>query len=157
MLELPNELLLEVARSLEGDNGALAALTRTCQRMKPITEGIMYKSFILPRGIDHKAACLVRTLLEKPRLAVQVSKLSMTLTLCVVSTAPECALSLKRVPVYHDTIQAIRAHFESLGMTLPNAWIEEAITGYITSLALCFLLCFLVSPIFACWCTNKIV
>jgi hypothetical protein len=59
MLKLPNELLLEVAKTLEGNNGALAALTRSCQRMKPVTEDLMYKTIILPRRMDHKAACLV--------------------------------------------------------------------------------------------------
>jgi hypothetical protein len=63
----------------------------------------------------------------------------MTLTLCGVSAAPECALFPKRVTISDDSSRAIWAHFSSRGMNLPNAWVGEAVSGYTTSLALVLL------------------
>jgi hypothetical protein len=60
--DLVDELLLEVASYLEGNNHALGRLIRTSTRFKAISGDLMYRTVEIPRAEEDNLAYLVRTL-----------------------------------------------------------------------------------------------
>jgi uncharacterized protein YjiS (DUF1127 family) len=131
LLELPDELLLEVTRALEGDNVALAAMMRSCRHLKAMSEGLLYKDITIQRGDDDKSAYLVRTLLEKPAHAVQVRKINLELTMRYMDQVGVSSPLLKTVSVMSQLRCAaiLMSHFEQFDNRHLDAWAGQVVSG----------------------------
>jgi hypothetical protein len=79
LLELPNELLLKITKNLKGNNQALASMNISCKRLRWTSEPFLYQEITTSRGAETQATYLVRTLLEKPKLAARIDKISLPL------------------------------------------------------------------------------
>jgi hypothetical protein len=139
LLKLPNELLLEVAKQLKGDNQALAALMSSCTRLKPVAEGLLYTTITIQRGSKCQAPNLVRTLLEKPAYALQVGKISLAINMSS-SSGPEPtsadAIDVANQPLW---ISDIRRHFKSLNNKYIDFWQRQVLSGHTSSIAMMLL------------------
>lgn len=137
LLELPDELLLEVAKALEGNNQALAAMMRLCRRLKAISEGVLYKDITIKRGDDDNAAYLVRTLLEKPAYALQVSKIKLELAVHQQLQVGVSSQMVKTISVIGQLRCAaiLISHFEYLNNRYLDAWAGRVVSGVTMSIA----------------------
>jgi hypothetical protein len=139
LLKLPNELLLEVAKQLKGDNQALAALMSSCTRLKPVAEGLLYTTITIQRGSKCQAPNLVRTLLEKPAYALQVGKISLAINVSS-SSGPEPtsadSIDIANQPLW---ISDIRRHFKSLNNKYIDFWQRQVLSGQTSSIAMMLL------------------
>jgi hypothetical protein len=78
---LPDELLLEIATYLEGDNQALGSLTQVSRRFKVIGGELLYRTINLSRSREDNTIYLVRTLIEKPDLGSKIRQLAFSTTI----------------------------------------------------------------------------
>jgi len=78
--DLPDELLLEVARHLEGDNPALGSLNQTSRRFKAIGNELLYRTISLPRTRGDSVMYLVRTIVRRPELRSKIRHLTFSAT-----------------------------------------------------------------------------
>ncbi|KAI4714769.1 hypothetical protein J4E89_000450 [Alternaria sp. Ai002NY15] len=78
--DLPDELLLEIAKHLEGDNPTLGNLIRTSRRFKAIGDELLYRTISLPRNRGDSVIYLVRTIVERPELRSKIRQLTFSTT-----------------------------------------------------------------------------
>jgi len=78
--DLPDELLLEVARYLESDNPALGSLNQTSRRFKAIGDELLYRTISLPRARGDNVMYLVRTIVGRPELRSKIRHLTFSTT-----------------------------------------------------------------------------
>ncbi|KAI4936966.1 uncharacterized protein J4E92_001691 [Alternaria infectoria] len=78
--DLPDELLLEIAKHLEGDNPTLGNLNRTSRRFKAIGDELLYRTISLPRTRGDSVMYLVRTIVERPELRSKIRQLTLSTT-----------------------------------------------------------------------------
>ena len=79
--DLPDELLLEIATYLEGENQALGSLTQVSRRFKVIGGDLLYRTINLPRSREDNTIYLVRTIIEKPDLGSKIRQLAFSTTI----------------------------------------------------------------------------
>jgi hypothetical protein len=144
LLELPNELLMEVTKVLEGDNQTLAAMMKSCKRLKALTDGLLYKDIRIGRSQDHKAAYLVRTLLYQSAYAIQVRKISLELTLLEGFDQAPSSPVLQTISIIGQLRCASKMmlHFEALNDNNTNSnnqyldtWAEGVMSGLTMNIA----------------------
>jgi hypothetical protein len=78
--DLPDELLLEIATYLEGENQALGSLTQVSRRFKVIGGDLLYRTINLPRSREDNTIYLVRTVIERPDLGSKIRQLAFSTT-----------------------------------------------------------------------------
>jgi hypothetical protein len=139
LLKLPTELLLEVAKQLEGDNQALAALMRSCKSLKLVAEGLLYTAITIPRSSKYQAPHLVRTLLEKPSHALQVCKISLAINVSSSSGSETTNADIIDITNQTTWISDIRTHFNSLKNRYVDSWLRQVLSGHIPSIAMMLL------------------
>jgi hypothetical protein len=136
LLNLPIEVLLDVAERLQGDNQALAALMRSCKRLKLVAEEFLYTIITIPPKSKYKAPHLVRTLLEKPAYALQVSEIN----LAICDFHPPIRVEREKEDVIEISSQSgwiadMVKHFIIVNNDIAS-WMYRALSGYVPSIAM---------------------
>ncbi|KAI4651929.1 hypothetical protein J4E93_002125 [Alternaria ventricosa] len=109
MNDLPDELLLEVARYLEGDNPTLGSLNRTSRRFKAIGDELLYRTISLPRTRENSVMYLVRTIVERPELRSKIRKLTFSATNWYVENDGETPVLLPAMVINRPSTSNARA------------------------------------------------
>lgn len=86
MNDLPDELLLEIATYLEGENQALGSLTQVSRCLKVIGGDLLYRTINLPRSRENNTIYLARTIIEKPDLGSKIRQLAFSTTTLSATT-----------------------------------------------------------------------
>lgn len=137
LLDLPNELLLEIAKQLEGDNVSLAALVRTCRQLKPITEEPLYRTIADPPYATEGAAYIVRTIFHQPQRATKIINLNITLSndLEVNEVPMPSFLGTASLCDGSEWAAHMQVHLESLQPRMYERWIRGIQTGRLINIS----------------------